>query len=60
MRQIHKFTDKLMSGSYTNYVQNQAIVAEANKPGKSYSVQLPQDEGMSDLDELNMRLSAPF
>lgn len=60
-RQVHKFTDKIMSGSYTAYVQNLGIKEQQqHKPMSGFNIELPQDEGPSELDQLNAMLNPPF
>lgn len=58
--QIEKFTDKLMAGTYTNYVQNKAVLNESLKAKDGFSIQLPQDGAPDELDQLNALMTQPF
>lgn len=60
LRQIQKLIDKLMSGTYTTYVQNEVAKLEVNKAKDGFRIQLPQDEGLSQLEQLNMILPPPL
>jgi hypothetical protein len=59
--QIHKFTDKIMSGNYATYAQTQAFLQE-NKPQgpQEFRVQLPQHEEYDELAQLNAMLKPPL
>lgn len=56
--QMHKFTNKIMSGTYTAYVQTEELKKQNQMSG--FSMPLPQDEGPSELEQLNRLLSPPF
>lgn len=57
--QIQKFTDKVMSGNYTTYVQTESLKSQDNTfSGTNFP--LPQDEGPDELEQLNRMLSPPF
>lgn len=58
--QIHKFTDKIMSGNYATYAQTQAFLQENKHGPQEFKVQLPQDEGLDELAQLNAMLKPPF
>lgn len=60
LRQIQELINKLMSGSYTTFVQNETIKKESNKAKDGFTIQLPQDEGPNMLEELNGRINLPF
>ena len=62
LKQIQKLVDKVMSGSYATYTQGQAFVNESLKSQQptGFNVQLPQQEEMDELAQLNAMIKPPF
>lgn len=59
LKQIQKLVDKMIAGNYSAYSQGQAHVNESLRP-KEFRVEIPQDEGMDELAQLNQMIKPPF
>lgn len=55
----HKLINKVMSGNYGNYIQAETFKDQRNQMS-GFSVPLPQDEGIDELEQLNRILQPPF
>ena len=64
LKQIDKFTDKIMAGNYHAYAQSQAYVNESLKAPTAapngFNIQLPHDEEFDELSQLNSMLTRPL
>lgn len=59
-KQVQTFIDKIMSGNYATYSQSQVLVNESLKAPAGFNVQLPQDEEVDELAQLNAMIRPPL
>lgn len=61
-KQMQTLIDKIMAGNYAAYSQSQVLVNESLKAPmqNGFNIQLPQDEEMDELAQLNAMIKPPL